>query len=198
MATKRHWSDALKQQMDEDTVKWAQGYDSLEDAWQARERGDWMLWLAGRCAIGPERKTIVLASCECARLSLGFVPPSEDRPRIAVELAERWARQDKSVSLGDVARAAEFAVDAAHMAEDNVIKWAAAAAANAAHSAHLLCPADQAYSAAAWAAEAYAERQMAVMKSVSFLASLKKSAAIVHKYYPTAPQSRAWQHPLRD
>src|SRR3954470_21170919 len=45
-------------------------FDSLQAAWDACQRGDWMLWWAGKKSGEPEsdkRKKLVLAACECAR-----------------------------------------------------------------------------------------------------------------------------------
>src|SRR3990172_5601749 len=52
------------------------------------KRGDWMLWIAARLEI--DKKLIVLAACDCAELSLQFVPNNENRPKEAIEAARRW------------------------------------------------------------------------------------------------------------
>ena len=54
------------------------GRKSARTAWRTCERGDWMLWLAVRVDI--DRKALVLAACECARLTLVHVPKKEKRP----------------------------------------------------------------------------------------------------------------------
>jgi hypothetical protein len=123
------WTDKLVE-MDacEEAVWWARGYASPQAAWAACERGDWMLWLAGRLAGEPHsaaRKRLVLAACACVRLALEYVPRGEARPRTAVETAERWARDEGGVTLQDVRAAAAAAYAAA----------AAAAAAYASASA---------------------------------------------------------------
>jgi hypothetical protein len=84
-----------------------------------------MLWLAARA--GVDRKVIVLIACECARLALPHLKAGEDRPRAAIETAERWARGEVGVTLDDVRKAAAYSA-AAYSA-------AAAAAAAAAYSA---------------------------------------------------------------
>jgi len=122
-----HWTDRLTQ-LDacSDAVKWARGYDSLDTAWAACERADWMLWLAARVCEerGSEaHKRLVLAACACARTALQCVPDGEDRPRIAIETAERWARgeaTDEELSAAEAAAEVD-AWDAA---------WAAARAAS--------------------------------------------------------------------
>jgi hypothetical protein len=54
-------------------LDWAKGFDTAQAAWDACERGDWMLWLLGKKAGKPgsaKRKKLVLAACKCARLAL--------------------------------------------------------------------------------------------------------------------------------
>ena len=53
--------------------------------WNACDRGDWLLWLAA--SAGVDRRLVVLAACDCARLALKHVPKGENRPRIAIETA---------------------------------------------------------------------------------------------------------------
>lgn len=83
---------------------WAQehGY-SMRQAWRRCPRGDFML-----CWAGPrvERRELVLAACECARLTLHLVPNDEPAARVAIETAEACARGDDSVTQEDVRRAA--------------------------------------------------------------------------------------------
>ena len=74
----------------DESIEWYEAQESDEHAWSNCERGDWLLWLLGR--IGVDRKRLVLCCCECARLSLKYVPEGEDRPRIAIDTAERWAK----------------------------------------------------------------------------------------------------------
>ena len=105
----------------EDAVLWAKDYATLPEAWAACPRGDWMLWLAAKAKLC-SRQELVLAACECARLSLVHVRKGELRPLKAIETAEAWARGE--VPLEDVRSAAAYAADAAADA-------AAAAAADA-------------------------------------------------------------------
>jgi len=76
-------------------LEWV-GDKSLHEAWNTCERGDWMLWLAAMVEI--DRKVLVLATCECARLFLHFFPEGENRPRKAIEIAESWAKGKASLS----------------------------------------------------------------------------------------------------
>ena len=110
-------------------------------------RANWILWLCGRMVdtpTWPTQQQLTLAACACAETALRFVPPSENRPRLALETARRWARGDATVTLADVRHAAyaAHAADAAYAAA----AYAAAASADAAAAA--------AYAAAAYAAAA--------------------------------------------
>src|SRR5580704_11363598 len=90
------------------SVKWASNYTSNEQAWADCERGDWMLWIAGR--LSKDRKQVVLAACACARLSLKYASKGEERPRIAIETAEAWC--GNGATLAQVKAAAYGAADA--------------------------------------------------------------------------------------
>ena len=101
----------------EEAVEWASQYPTLQAAWEACERGDWMLWLLGKSCgnTGSEKhKQVVLLACKCARLALKHVPRGEDRPRIAIETAERWTRG--AATLEEVRDAYYYAYDAADSA----------------------------------------------------------------------------------
>ncbi len=112
------------------------GTRGLATAWGECDRGDWLLWLAGMA--GVDRRRLVLAACACARGALPYIPEGENRPRVAIETAEKWARGEEGVTLGDVRRAAcaayaacaTDATDAAYAATDAA--YAAYAAADAA------------------------------------------------------------------
>ena len=117
----------------EKAVEWVRDNDirTLKAAWAQCERGDWMLWYAGRLSGPPEsasRKRLVLAACECERLALKYVKTGDDRPRIAIETAEKWARGEGGVTLDDV-RAVRTDAYAAAAADADAYAAAAAAAA---------------------------------------------------------------------
>jgi hypothetical protein len=155
------------QEAREDALK----YESSQKLWDACERGDWMLWLAGKLAGKPEsekRKKLVLTCCQCARLSLKYVKKGETRPLKAIETAEAWARGE-SVTIQDVHAAAAAAADAAYAAY--------AAAADAAAAAHA------AYAAAAAAAAADAA-DAAYAAADAQKNTLKECADIIREYYP--------------
>ena len=110
-----------------EAIEWGKQFDTLGEAWQKCERGEWMLWLLGKLSGKPgsdSRKKLVLAACGCARLSLPYVPKGEIRPLRAIETAEAWARGDAGITLQMVKAAAAYAA------------YAAAAGAYAAYAAH--------------------------------------------------------------
>ena len=127
-----------------DAIKWARTYPSRQKAWDACERGDWMLWILGKTCKpnSPQHRKIVLAACRCARLSLRYVVKGKKRPLAAIVAAEQWAR--KKIGLSEVLAAADAAGYAAGAA------YAAAGAAYAAADA-------AAYAAAYAAADAVAD-----------------------------------------
>ncbi len=116
-------------------------------AWEMCERPDWMIWYA-RCR-NVERKVLVRIACDCARTALRFVPEGEDRPRLAIEAAERWTLGEATIDEVRAAAAAAYATAYAYAAADAAAY--AADAADAAAYAH-----DPATPAAAAAADATA------------------------------------------
>ena len=65
-----------------DARDWAANYKTPQAAWDACERGDWLLWYCGRVAGPPDsdgRKKLVLVAAECAALALPYVTDEETR-----------------------------------------------------------------------------------------------------------------------
>jgi len=152
-----------------EAVAWLAEHKNPTQAWRDCERGDWMLWLVGKLAgpVGdPRRKKLVLAACGCARLSLKYVKAGEERPRIAIETAEKWARGKATIEEVRIAAYAAYAA-----------AYAVYAAAYAAYAA-----AYAAYAAAYAAYAAYAAERAKV---------LKQCASIVRKFYPRLPRLEA-------
>ncbi len=157
-------------------IEWLEkeGFKTLDDAWQVCEDGSWMLWLEGNLSGKPgseKRKKLVLASCECGRLSLPYAGSSKDLIQNTYETAEKWAKGEGGVTLDDV-RAAAYASNAA------ASNAAAYDAANAAYAAAYAADAADANANTA-AANAYAAAKQEI---------LKQCADIVRKYYPVAPE----------
>ena len=99
------------------------GARTATETWEQCERADWLLWWAAKTEANTHQQ-VVLAACACARRALRFVPEGEDRPRLAIEAAERWAAEPTK----DNQRAAAAAEAAAAEAE---AAWAEAARAEA-------------------------------------------------------------------
>jgi hypothetical protein len=176
---KAHWSEKLNAMgACADAVEWAHTQPSLAVAWRECERGDWMLWLAGRL-IGQSgsmaHRRVVKAAVSCARLALPIWKakhPTDDRPRLAIVAAERWAKAPSEANRK--AAYAAYAAAAAYAA------YAAAAAAAAAYAAYAYAAYAAAAAAAAYAAAAYAAADAADAASAR-QRSLARSAAIVRK-----------------
>ena len=155
--------------------EWAAGYSTLAEAWTACDRADWLLWYAGRHD-DVDRRLLVRAACACARTALPHVPPGEDRPRLAIELAEAWC--NGRATIVEV-RTAAYAAYAAYAAAD-----AADADADAAYAAYAAADAADAANAA-YAAAAYADAAAADAADAAADAAcarkeaLEKSAQIV-------------------
>ena len=121
--------------------EWASG-KSLAVVWKTCKRGDWLLWLCGKMAKKPNwptRKEVVLAACDCAKLSLKHVPAGEKRSRKCLETVRAWT--SGNATLYEVRAAADAAAYAAYAAYAAV---GAAAYASAAASAAADADADAA------------------------------------------------------
>ena len=147
-----------------EAVEWSERFgDDEQAAWDACERGDWMLWYCGRVSGTPEsesRRKLVLCAVAVARQAWPFVRPGDRNVvKRCYETAEAWGRGDPGVMLTDVQAAALAAYAVAHEAA-YAVAYAAYVAADAADVA------------------AYAR-----------IASLRASADIVRGHYPTPPRS---------
>ena len=131
-------------------LKWMDknGVETIVEFWNKCNQGHWLLWVAARFGLTPERhKKIVLAVCEIARMVLKYIPEGEDRPLQAIEAAEAWATGDGTIedvrvaayAAKDVeaADAAAYAAYAAFVAPDAAYAAYAANAAYAAYAAYV-------------------------------------------------------------
>ena len=144
-----------------DAVEWAKTQPDAATAWATCERGDWMLWIAGRMSGehgSDARRPLTLAACECARLALPRVKAGEIRPMRAIEAAEDWARGGPT-TLAKVRKASA----------DSAAAYAVYAAAYAVYAA------------------AYAAADSAAADSARS-STLKACANIVRKHYPKPPK----------
>lgn len=202
-----HWTERLKTiGACDEAVEWAGRYSTLQVAWDACERGDWMLWLCGKFAGEPwddGRRRLVLAACECARPALAWA--GEVRPQFQLDLHESWARgevvEQRAIrAASEAARAgnwgalaAKHAMDASHAASSetsDVASLVAGCAAEAAMDANRAASRAERRAAihAGGAPRAESWAAMEESRRVSGEASLKTSAEIVRKHYPEAPE----------
>jgi len=169
-----------------EAVEWV-GDKTLAEAWATCERADWMLWLVSKID-GSYSPRLRLAACACARTALKYVTPGDERPRLAIECAERYAigeaTQKELDAARDAARAAArtsawAAARAAAGAAAGTAAWAAAGA--AARDAAWAVARDAAWTAAgdaAWAAARDAARDAARA------AAFKEMADLVRQIIP--------------
>ncbi len=128
-------------------------YDSLQSAWNACERPDWMLWLLYR--LGADRKLMVTLACDCAETALPIWHkryPKDDRPAHCIAVTRRWVLGTATIEEVREARRECFA--AAYADADAADADATAAYADA--DAAVAAAADAAYAAYADAAAAVA------------------------------------------
>ena len=123
-----------------ESAAWAATQPDLQTAWTNCKRSDWMLWLLARTTLDQDDHRLRLMACDFAEAVLHLVPAGEDRPRLAIEAARRFARGE--ATREEMAAAGDAAGDAAGAAAGDAA-WAAAWAA-----------AGAAAGAAAWAAQA--------------------------------------------
>ena len=182
-----HWTDALTYSPCTDALEWLRTQPDAKTAWEKSERGDWMLYHAGKLAGEPgsdARRHLVLAACACARPALKYVKKGELRPLQAIEIAERWARGGANApTLQEVRRVAYAAAHAAAYAD---AAYAYAYAAYAADAAYAAAYAADAADAAAYAAAAYAAAYAADAAAYAAAAAartktLAKCAVLVRK-----------------
>ena len=174
-------------------VDWSKQFGTNHlKAWKACNRGDHLLWYAGKLSgpVGDERrKKLVLAACGCARLALPLFEkryPDDKRVRDCIETAEKWARNEATLEAFQVARRNCYSAAA----------YASAAAAAAADASPPPTPTTAAAYAAAYAAIAAAAAAYAAAdapRSVYAYAdarskTLAQCADIVRKFYPTPPK----------
>lgn len=104
-----------------EAVAWAKGYPTLDAAWAACERPDWLLWWIGRTVAREPgslgRRWLALLAAECA----GAVPQVGAGAE-AVDLAARWGAGDPDVTLEMLAAASAAARAAARADQCTAIR----------------------------------------------------------------------------
>lgn len=91
-----------------DAIEFASQFDSLVEAWQACERGDWMLWLVGRminCEPWSEgRKPLLACALDCADTVKHLRGRYSDEIGRAVEVLRQWIRGEVSTEMAQQVR----------------------------------------------------------------------------------------------
>ena len=109
-----------------EAAQWLETQPDIATAWNCCQRGDWMMWLLTKLPT-PKEVSVTLA-CGFARSVLHLVPASEDRPRLAIEAAERWLAEPTEENraaadaAADAADAADAAWDAARAIQADIIR----------------------------------------------------------------------------
>jgi hypothetical protein len=152
-----------------DAIEWLeeQRFPTLQDAWDACERGDWMLWLIGRTTNHNDEaqlRKLTLAKARCAKLVIHLM--KDERSRNAVEVAERFG-------LGEATRQElDAAASSAYVAATNTASASAYASADTGAAAY--------FTAAAAADAADACKNM-----------LARCADEIRTVYPAAPKLKS-------
>ena len=134
-----------------EAAEWLETQPDVATAWNCCQRGDWMMWLLTNLPT-PKDVSVTLA-IRFARSVLHLVPAGEERPRLAIEAAERWLAEpteDNRAAARAAARAACWAAGWADWVDETIADAADAAtlAARAAADATITGAADAARSAA--------------------------------------------------
>ena len=148
-----------KLQACEEAVEWASQQKSFPSAWEACERGDWMLWLAYKLRIDDRKLT--MAKYHCAAQVLHLM--KDKRSIDAMAAALKYANDEIDRNELDVYASAAYAV-----IRSGLIEHAASAAAS--------------YAASAASAASYAAIYASASSAASSTASLKASADICREY----------------
>jgi len=91
----------------EEALEWAEPYETLAEAWNACERGDWMIWLAAKAELCTHEE-LVTVTCECAQLALPYAAAT-----VAPVIAAAAANAIAAACIGVAARQVLDAIDPA-------------------------------------------------------------------------------------
>ena len=92
-----------------EATRWAETQPDLQTAWANCKRSNWMLWLIARTTLNQDDSRLRLMACDFAEAALVYVPAGEDRPRLAIECARRFAAGDATHEERAAARDAAWA-----------------------------------------------------------------------------------------
>lgn len=90
----------------DDSIEWIKSTDfkTAQEIWDNCPRGDWMLWLAGRCP-SVERKTLVRCAVACARPALKYT--TDPRVAACLDTVDRWLEDEATIEEVREARKAD-------------------------------------------------------------------------------------------
>ena len=206
-----HWSKSIPQPACDLALEWSRTQPSLETAWRECQRGDWMLWLLGRC--GADRKRLVKAAALCVEPAAALCDEYTEAVCLSVvQTCVAWSEGDASeeerLRATGWADAASWTARAAVAATRAAgAEWAARAA-RAAEAAGAAATWEEAWAAwaaaadAAWAADAAADAADAAARAADAAAaaagwaaaeaakaaSQGHSADIVRGVFPSPPK----------
>ncbi len=91
-------------------LDWASKQESAQAAWNACERGDWMLWAWSRNhgkQGSKSHRRLVLCCVEIAKTGVKYIKNKEAKKVIqkSLDTTKRWARGEEGVTLEDVENA---------------------------------------------------------------------------------------------
>ena len=100
----------------EEAVEWADGYESLEHAWNECKRSDWMLWLDYKMGLFNDQQRGLMACRFVRETPIGDGKTvwdllTDERSRNSVIVAERFANGEATEDELATARAAAWAAD---------------------------------------------------------------------------------------
>jgi len=164
------------------------------EEWKQCKDGALMLRLLGKAAGPPGsegRRPLVLAACECARLALPNIRNNENRPLVAIEMAEGWARRE-IITLAQVRNAANNAKDAADFNYHSLVSLNAALAA---YHAAQVAYADPTYpsevvdkvATTIYAVHVATDASGITGAEAAQIRALRECTDIVRKYFPEPP-----------
>src|SRR5574341_753268 len=112
-----HWSRVLEKHSPcKDGLEFARSHKTMQAAWDACERPDWMLWLLHH--LGADHKLMVRLACDCAATALPIWKkryPNDDRPAEAIRVTRAWLKAKATIEqVHDARRAAAYAANAAY------------------------------------------------------------------------------------
>jgi hypothetical protein len=122
----------------------------LKQTWNTCERYSWLYWLANE--MGVDHKAIVSSACQNVRLVMKFLKKGEKEPFKSIETVEKWCNGDTSITTKILKDDAAYAIHAAYAV-------ACCAAADAAYDAAYVAAYAAFVADAAFASNAYAEKQ---------------------------------------